>query len=489
MAAVINECSLSFSEKSRSEKACVPESVEQPIKLVAHGGDRGGQRFGRHAMTVEGASSVLHAHFTISWPHSEFVKRFFQSEPAVRATLEQEHNMTEQTARRVAAEPTITAETSALIRRLTAIQPGEHRILSCYIRLESRDRVRDNYLIAFKDAMKALCADPVKLALPRDEGLAVDRDCTRILRYLQHPRDLPYAPGLALFACEELDLFEGAPLARVHRTRLVLDDTPWIAELVASQGETGPILVVVIDRRHARFFQVTPTGSTELPALVVISTRGGRFHSDRGDAPGWGEQDYHQRLEQEHHRHYANVVQRVEELLRNRPVRGIVLAGPADHTAALVRFFPETLAGRILGTVKLNPTAIGVAELETAALASAGEHDRKALATELAALDSAVGTGWAINGPRETLRALHRGQVRTLFIREDLAGGGFRCSASGRLVLAKGDCRGEGQPQPVRDLVDEAIEEALRQRVRVVIVPDTIAAEAVDGLAAVLRFR
>jgi peptide subunit release factor 1 (eRF1) len=76
-----------------------------------------------------------------------------------------------------------------------------------------------------------------------------------------------------------------------------------------------------------------------------------------------------------------------------------------------------------------------------------------------------------------------------LYVREDLGGGGFRCSASGRLVLARGECRGEGEPEPVRDLVDEAIEEALRQRVRVVIVPDSEAAKAVDGLAAKLRFR
>jgi peptide chain release factor subunit 1 len=397
--------------------------------------------------------------------------------------------MTEQTLRRGAAEPTITADISLLIQRLGVIQPGEHRILSCYVRLEPRDRVRDNYLIAFKDAMKALHSDPRQSALPRDERMGVDRDLARILRYLQQPRNLPNTPGVALFACEALALFEVAPLARVHRTRLVLDDTPWIAQLVASQREAGPILVVVIDRRHARFFQVTPAGSTELPALVVISTRGGKFHSDRGNAPGWGEHDYQQRLEQEHHRHYANVVERVEELLQDRPVRGVVLAGPADHTAACERFFPETLAGRILGTIKLNPTAIGIAELETAALACAGEHDRKALTTELTALDSAVGEGWAVNGPRETLRALHRGQIRTLYIREDLVGGGFRCSSTGRLVLAKGDCRGEGQPKPVCDLVDEAIEEALRQRVRVVTVPDSAAAEAVDGLAALLRFR
>jgi peptide subunit release factor 1 (eRF1) len=76
-----------------------------------------------------------------------------------------------------------------------------------------------------------------------------------------------------------------------------------------------------------------------------------------------------------------------------------------------------------------------------------------------------------------------------LFIRDNLEGRGFRCSATGRLVLAKGDCRNEGQPQAVRDLVDEAIEEGLHQRVRVVIVPECEGAEAVDGLGATLRFR
>ena len=397
--------------------------------------------------------------------------------------------MTSRTVPPSAGGPTVSREPAELVQTLLALPAGKHHVLSCYVRLGPTDRVRDNYLTAFKDAVKALGAEPAKLALSREDTLAADRDVARVLRYLQHPGDLPYAPGLALFACEELDLFQAIPLGRVHRTRLILDDTPWIAELVAAEREAGTILVVVTDRRHARFFEVTPQGSTELPAAVVISTRGGKFHSDRGDAPGWGEHDYHQRLEQEHHRHYANVVQRVEELVVSCRVRGVVLAGTADHTSALRKFIPDNLTHLVLGVAKLNPTAVDAAELRTTALHVAEEHDRQLLTSELEALDDAVGQGWAVNGPREVLRALHRGQVRTLFVRDDLEGRGFRCSATARLVLARSDCRNEGDPRPVRDLVDESIEEALRQRVRVVIVPECPAAVAVDGLAATLRFR
>jgi len=385
-------------------------------------------------------------------------------------------------------QPRIATAVAPLIERLAAIAPGRHHVLSGYIRLGPGDRARTKYLTEFKSRVKALEGDPTLAALQREERLAVERDRSRILGYLEHSRGLPHARGLAIFACEELDLFEVAPLPRVHRERLILDDTPWIAELVAAEEEFEPILVALIDRAHGRFFEVSVMGALELPGLVVASKRGGRFHSDRGDAPGWGERDYHGRLKEERHRHYAAAVGRLDELLRGRAVRGIVLAGPTDYATGLAHFLPDQLRNRLLGTIKLNPTAASTAEVQTAAFTAAEQHERQALTAERLALDDAFGSGWAVNGAREALRALHRGQSRTLYICEGLEGRGFRCTTTGRLVLAKGECRGEGEPLPVRDLVDEAIEEALRQRVRVVIVPER-GDDAVDGLAATLRFR
>jgi len=386
--------------------------------------------------------------------------------------------MTQQTIERQTERKVATAR--ALIERLMAIEPGSHRVISCYVRLDPSNRKRAQYLTEVRSRARAL---------GEDERAAVQHDLARVMEYLERLAGLPHARGLAIFACEALELFEAIPLPRVHRTRLIVDDTPWIAELVAVQDEMEPVVVVLLDRAHLRFFEVTPAGVTERPCLVAPSKRGGRFRSDRGDAPGWGERDYHGRLEEERHRRYAAAAERIEELVRGRSVRGIVLAGPADHTAALAHFLPGRLPQLLLGTAKLNPRVANPAEVQQAVLSIAEEHERKALAAQLLALDEALGTGWAIDDSRETLRALARGQVRTLFVKEDLPGSGFRCSKTGRLVLTKSDCRGEGEPQPVRDLVDEAIEEALRQRARVVLVPQQSAAAIVDGLAAILRFR
>jgi peptide subunit release factor 1 (eRF1) len=100
-----------------------------------------------------------------------------------------------------------------------------------------------------------------------------------------------------------------------------------------------------------------------------------------------------------------------------------------------------------------------------------------------------VGTGWGLNGLTPTLRALSRGQVRSLLVNADASEPGFRCGDSGRLALLERECRGEGEPIAVLDVVDDAIEEALRQGVDVNVVYEPEARDAIDSLGALLRFR
>ena len=66
---------------------------------------------------------------------------------------------------------------------------------------------------------------------------------------------------------------------------------------------------------------------------------------------------------------------------------------------------------------------------------------------------------------------------------------GFRCGDRAGWRCTERECRGEGEPVPVLDVVDDAIEEALRQGVDVNVVYEPDGGEAIDGLAALLRFR
>jgi peptide subunit release factor 1 (eRF1) len=99
-----------------------------------------------------------------------------------------------------------------------------------------------------------------------------------------------------------------------------------------------------------------------------------------------------------------------------------------------------------------------------------------------------IESGWATDGVEPTLRALSRGQVRTLLVDNDAVVRGYRLAGSGRLTTVPSGARGEGEALPVADLLDDAIEEALRQRARVLVVSGSLAGR-MDRLAGLLRFR
>ena len=142
-----------------------------------------------------------------------------------------------------------------------------------------------------------------------------------------------------------------------------------------------------------------------------------------------------------------------------------------------------------LGPARLNPKDTTPAAVHGATLAVREAWERASERNLVHEMNEAVGGGWAVNGMTATLRALARGQARALLVHADAGEPGFRCSASGRLALTERDCRGEGEPIPVLDVVDDAIEEALRQGVGVNVVYEPEARDAIDGLGALLRFR
>jgi peptide subunit release factor 1 (eRF1) len=374
------------------------------------------------------------------------------------------------------------------LARLTSVQPGKHRVVSCYLKLEPRDRSRGKYLIKVKNRVKQTLQGLPRLGLDREAQDAVRHDLERVQEYLRHPGNLPASQGLALFACEGIGLFEAMPLPVVHRSRLGVDGTPLVRELASVEDEFGRILTAVLDRTAARFFEVTAYDTVELPGLRADSTRGSRFHGDQ-NGPGWGEHAYNNRIREEKQRHFEAIARELFALDRKHPSHGIVLAGPGSEASGVVPFLHSYLSGRLLGTAKLTPKEATTASVHDATLTVRAAWERAAERAAVGEMQEKLGTRWALNGIAPVLRALARGQVRTLLVSDDESVPGFRCSESGRLALTERDCRGEGDPIPVIDVVDDAIEEALRQGVDVNVVYEAAASDAINGLAALLRFR
>jgi peptide chain release factor subunit 1 len=375
-----------------------------------------------------------------------------------------------------------------VLERLTRVDTGNHRVVTCYLKLEPRDRTRGKYLIKVKNRVKAAIQRLPRLGLERGAAEEVMRDLERIQQFLRSPGNLPSTQGLAIFACEGIGLFEPVALPVVYRSRLAVESSPLVRELASVEEEFGRLLTVVLDRTSARFFEVSAYDTRELFGLRADSTRGKRFHGDQS-GPGWGEHTYNNRIRQEKQRHFETIARELFTLDRRHPAHGIVLAGTGADAGAVEPFLHSYLVDRLIGTVRLNPKDVTLASVHAATLAVREGYERASERAQVHEMLEGIGTGWGINGLSKTLRALARGQVRSLLVHADASEPGFRCGDSGRLALTERECRGEGEPIPVLDIVDDAIEEALRQGVDVNVVYEPEARDAIESLGALLRFR
>jgi hypothetical protein len=242
----------------------------------------------------------------------------------------------------------------------------------------------------------------------------------------------------------------------------------------AAAGTAAPTLAVVLDHAHARFFLVTDAATTEIEDLTSPRMRGGKFHSDRQDSPGWGERGFHQRRREEERRHYAAVGRRLGALVRAHGAQELVLGGSEPVVAALARALPPLLVGMVTGTPRLNPVELTVAAVHRAAQAA---HKTHVLAAER-----------AVDGLRAVLLALGHDQIRTLLVAPGYRRSGYRCAGSGRLVLDKAEAKDEAVVL-VPDLVAAAAAETRRCGGEVVEITEPRLAERLDGIAALLRYR
>ena len=376
----------------------------------------------------------------------------------------------------------------ALLARLGRLRPGRHRVVSCFLKLEPRDRAGGKYLIKLKNRVRVVAEGLPRLGLGREVEAEVRADLARLEEFLRVPGNLPPSRGIVAYACGPLDLFEVIAVPRVHRSRLGVDASPQVRELAALEDEVGRILVVALDRTAARFFEVSAFGVEELAGLRADSTRGGRFRGDQ-DGPGWGEHAYNNRMRTERSRHLDLVARRLFSLDRERRSTGVVIGGMGGDAAALRPFLHPYLEDRVLGEIRVNPREATLAQVREATLDVRESHERGAERSNARQLTELLGQRMAVTGVGESLRALRRGQVRTLLVDPDASEPGWRAEGTGRLALREIELRDEGGIVPVLDVVDDAIEDALRQHAVVDVVYDSEARRGIDGLAAFLRFR
>ena len=399
------------------------------------------------------------------------------------------------------------------LEKLASFRPEGALVTSLYLHLRPEERQDNKYLRIYKDMVKEKKAELGRRELSKEALESLERDFEVIGEFLSEPKNLEGCRGIAVFSCSKEGLFEVVKLPYVYRSRLMVAPDPLIREIAAIDEEFGRVGVLLVDRKHIRYFLMDIETITEsVDFLEPLATRAHRFHSggsalkgaegtfqlkmpSRGAAPdmvqhSYGEWRFHMRIQEEWHRVLKLAADAAFEDWKANKFDKLVVGGFIEEgLREIENHLHAYLKERLVGYIEVNPAEAKPHEVRDKVLNLLWEKDREQERELISELDELIGKGLAVNGTSRVLEMLSIGNVRTVLIPEDFEKPGYLCPET-HLVFLKPECPLEGEePLEVEDIVDEVIEEALEQKASVEVIVDKELQKKVDGLAAFLRFR
>lgn len=353
---------------------------------------------------------------------------------------------------------------------------------SLYLDVDGRHAPRrEDYLIRMEDLLKEASVD--RPSWGRDRRRSAEADLALIRRFVRDEFDRSGVRGLAIFSSAGANLWEDVALPQVVRDRVEVGDRPRLIPLEALLETFEMFCTVVADRERARVF-LTAMGRTDEVTGIFDEVPG--WHV-RG---GWSQARFQRHIRDHVQRHLKRVANALLSLEKRRPFDHLILAGSESLVADLERELHDYVARKVLERVAM-PTTVGREDVHAHCIEVEArlEAAREEEAVARLALEVGAGTGRAVAGMRDTLGALEAGRVQTLVVAGELRLVGVRCPSCGHLDLEGPRCAACGAgTEPADQLVEEAVESALRQRCRVETVARAPRLAEVGGIGALLRF-
>lgn len=343
--------------------------------------------------------------------------------------------------------------------RALAARRGQPTTTSVYLDVDGRHRpVKADYVAAFDGIAEGLARRALESGDPRLQD-AVAADTERMRSWLDSRLDRMRTRGVAMFACTSEDWFTTVPLPRPVHDEGGIAPSPRVNQLVALLEQHERFLVALIDRRRLRLVRVELGEAVELPELDDQEPRAVDTNVELGS---W-----------EHHReeaarmHYRRAARRVDRAVESCRGCRLLIGGPVDAVAGVEEHLAAptkaAMTGRVDARVASSLNSVVAATLE---IEESLERGREAAAVD--EFSQAVAGGYhAVEGLDATLAALADRRAELLLVSEGFEAPGGRCSQCGRLATGS-ECPGCGAAtQALSDVVEPAIEEALKQRARV----------------------
>lgn len=309
---------------------------------------------------------------------------------------------------------------------------------------------------------------------------AVIADTAAISRWVRGDFTRGDVRGIGVFSSGG-QVFETVQVAISVRNLWRVNNRPYVVPLEALLGRHHHLALVIIERDRARIFRYQLGRAYEWQGVASD------VHGQHKQG-GWSAKHFEKNIEHEVLHHMKDTVEVLRQLHAEQPIDALVLAGPQTEAAEFAKKLHPYLQRVVHGdpiSLPLHSQADDVRKRLQEVEQELVSARRSALLQRLAAAHGQAEK--AARGLRHVVEAVNGKRVEVLFVVEGAGQPGFR-SANGALALHENEAAAYGEPvEPVEDLVDEIIEQAVRGDAHIELFRDEV---RLDGhpVAALLRF-
>ena len=323
-------------------------------------------------------------------------------------------------------------------------------------------------------------------SLDKDERRRLEDDFQRLQAVLQYDVD-PHVQGLALFADGRDGVYERIELPVRLVDQVVFERSPYVRPLVDAFSQLDPFVVARVSRDESSIYHVDHWRLSREEDLYGPYLKSGNRAT--GDVPV---KEYYAAARQESlvEHHYKDVAAALDRVIDETGVQWVVLCGQHDIAANFRKHLSQKAASRVMGEFPWD-AAQSVNQLLAKAREVLDVGRKQRNEAQVLQIQEGLGSGGhGVAGFDELIVAVHRGQVRTLFVDRDYREAGWRCVdcdfagvASTQVCPVCG-----GSVAPVDDAVGEAVRIAILHGSFVEVVDPSAALTDMGRIAGLLRY-
>jgi len=310
----------------------------------------------------------------------------------------------------------------AALAELSEVRSDAEPIVTLYLDTawtdeKQRERARLSVQEAVRRTLDHHSAHPQLEALRRTLGRVAAETAQRIDQAGEGAQR-----GLAVFACEALQLWRVLTAPRPFQTALCVDARPHLLQLARLADDVEPAIIVVVQDQGAQLYEVA------LGAIVNEATI---------ERPVYSRAERERKSQRQLEEGVGRIRREAIELLRQAwerdPRANLVLVGTIEKVAAFERELPQRMREKVMARLPRPPGTSsrkgnGKAELLGQVVEKVIAHERAAEAAQVEhAIGEAMRGGLAVLGAEDVVLAVNERRVHRLILEEDFERAGWRC--------------------------------------------------------------